>query len=296
MLKNCLYAVAWTFLCTAAGMGEDRPSVVAPGAKLVKVGDGFKFTEGPASDAHGSVFFSDIPANRTYKWSPGGKVEVFRENTAAANGQAFDRSGNLLACEGGGGRVVSVDPHGKVSVVVDRYQGKRFNQPNDLWIDPKGGFYFTDPIYGNTEKSQDGEHVYYVSPDRKCVIRVIDDMVRPNGVVGTPDGKTLYVTDHGAKKTYVYRIAPDATLTDKRLFAPVGADGMKLDSEGNLYLTEKGVLVYDASGKFRQRIETPLEPANLCFTGADRKTLFITARTEIYTLQMAVAGSADEHR
>lgn len=183
-----LLATVGTAIC---GSAQERSSVVALGAELVKAGDGFQFTEGPAADRQGNVFFSDVRASRTYKWSPDGKITVWREDTGNANGQAFDQTGNLLACEGGHGRVVSVDPQGRVSVVADTYQRKRFNQPNDLWIDPQGGVYFSDPVYGRAEKFQSGEHVYYVNPDRRRVVSVIDDMVRPNGLVGTANGKTL---------------------------------------------------------------------------------------------------------
>jgi gluconolactonase len=285
---QCTLAVLVLFVASAAA--EDRAGVVAPGAKLTKIEGTYQFTEGPAADPQGNVYFSDVRASRTYKWSLDGKVTLWREDTGNANGMAFDKTGNLLACEGGRGRVVSVDPQGKVSVVADTYDGKRFNQPNDLWIDPQSGVYFTDPLYGRGEKTQDGEHVYYVSPDRKRVIRVIDDMVRPNGLVGTPDGKLLYVSDHGAKRIYLYDVGPDGTLLSKRLFAPVGADGMKLDNEGNVYMAEKGIVVYDSAGKHRETIEIPEEPTNLSFAGPDGHILFITARSTAYTLQMRVGG------
>jgi gluconolactonase len=277
--------------CASVCSAEDRPSVVAPGAKLTKLEGSFEFTEGPTADAQGNVCFSDVRASRTYQWSPDGKVTLFRKETGNANGLAFDGKGNLLACEGDRGRVTSIDPQGKATVVADQYRGQRFNQPNDLWIDPQGGVYFSDPIYGRGQKTQDGENVYYVSPDRQRVVRVIDDMVRPNGLVGTPDGKMLYVSDHGAKRIYLYDIKPDGTLSHKRPFAPVGADGMKLDSEGNVYMAENGVLVYDSAGKHRETIEIPEQPTNLCFAGPNRRTLFITARPAIYTLQMRVAGA-----
>ena len=279
-------------LCTSSAVfGQSGLSVVASGAKLTSVGNGYQFTEGLTADAQGNVYFSDVRASRTYKWSSNGKITLFRENTGNANGLAIDQAGNLLACEGGRGRVVSLDPQGRVAMVADQYQGKPFNQPNDLWIDLKGGVYFSDPIYGRARKAQDGEHVYYATPDRKRVLRVIDDMVRPNGLAGTLDGKTLYVTDEGAKRTYVYIIESDGSLSHKRLFAPIGADGMKLDREGNVYMAENGILVYDSAGKYRERIEIPEQPTNLCFAGPDHRTLFITARPAIYTLQVRVAGA-----
>lgn len=266
-------------------------SVVARDAEVKKLVGGFKFIEGPAADAQGNIFFSDIPNNRIHKWSLDGKLSTFRENSGGANGLYFDKNGNLLACEGGGRRLVSIDPNGNVTVLADKYQEKPFNSLNDLWPDPKGGIYFTDPRYGNRDDmQQDGEHVYYLTPDRKKVIRVIDDMVRPNGVIGTPDGKLLYVADHGGRKTFVYTINKDGTLSDKKLFTPKGSDGMTIDNEGNIYLTTNAVEVYSKTGRKIETITVPEIPANVCFGGKDKKTLFITARTSLYSLQMKVKG------
>jgi len=275
---------------TAPGSKPAQLGVVAPSAKLVELGKDFKFTEGPAADADGNVYFSDVHASRTYKWSPDDGAKLFREETGSANGLAMDSASNLVACESANGRITSINAKGEVTVIADKYNGKRFNQPNDLWVDPKGGIYFSDPIYGRAENTQGGEHVYYVSPDRKKVTRVIDDMVRPNGLAGTPDGKTLYVADHGAGKTWRYTIKPDGALADKTLFAASGSDGMKLDREGNVYLTTDAVVVYDPAGKEIAKIEVPQQPTNLCFVGKDRKTLFITARTGIYSIQLNVSG------
>jgi len=289
-VRLILFSLIAACLATPVLSAQDRPSVVASGAKLVRIDNRFQFTEGPASDARGNVYFSDVRASLTYRWSPDGKIEVWRKDTGNANGLAYDAAGNLLVCEGGRNRVVSIDSFGQVTVVADQYRGKPFNQPNDLWIDPQGGVYFSDPIYGRGRKNQDGEHVYYVSPDRKQVVRVIDDLVRPNGLIGTPDGRRLYVSDHGAKRIYLYEIEADGTLSHKRLFAPVGADGMKLDAEGNVYLAEKGIVVFDSAGQRRETIAVPDEPTNLCFAGPDGRTLFITARSAVYTLKMRVAG------
>ena len=266
-------------------------SVIAPGAQVIEKADGFKFTEGPAADAQGNVFFSDIPNNRILKFSTSGKLTTYRENSGGANGLYFDTSGNLLVCEGNNRRVVSLDPQQKVTVLADKYDNKKLNKPNDLWIDPQGGVYFSDPIYGQVDQEQDGQHVYYITPDRKKIIRVIDDYVRPNGLIGTPDGKTLYVTDRGDTKTYSYTINPDGTLSDKKLFAPVGSDGMTLDNEGNLYLTTRSVQVYNSTGTKIDTIELPEIPANVCFGDPDYKTLYITAQTSLYSLRMRVKGA-----
>lgn len=267
----------------------ERLSVVAPDAKVEKLADGFKFTEGPAADANGDIFFTDIPNNRIHKWSLAGELSTFRENSGGANGLFFDKAGNLIACEGNNRRLVSIDKKSRASVLADKYNNKPFNKPNDLWIDPKGGVYFSDPAYG-TEVVQDGEHVYYLAADRKKVIRVIDDMVRPNGVIGTADGKLLYVADAGAKKTYVYTINDDGTLSNKRLFVPEWSDGMTIDEEGNVYLTTSVVAVYDTGGEKIETIEIPERPSNVCFGGKDKRTLFITARKSLYSVRMRVKG------
>ena len=268
-------------------------SLVAPGAKAGKLAGDFKFTEGPAGDAVGDVYFSDIPNNRILKWSLDGKLSTFLENSGGANGLYFDKNGNLLACQGDARRLVSISPQGEITALADQYNGKKFNSPNDLWIDPKGGVYFTDPRYGNREgMEQDGEHVYYLTPNRKAVIRVISDMVRPNGLIGTPNGRTLYVTDNGAGKTYSYRVNKDSTLTDKQLFAPEGADGMTIDNKGNVYLTTNAVAVYDQKGTKIEEISVPEHPANVTFAGQDNDTLFITARTSLYAVGMQVKGAA----
>jgi len=280
----------WMVLgCVSA---QEGASVVAPGATLKMVADGFQFTEGPAAAPDGSVFFTDVRASRIHKWTVGGGgISTFRENTGGANGLYFDNKGNLLACESENGRIVSIGPAGTVTVVADKYDGKRFNRPNDLWIDPKGGVYFSDPNYGRGERVQDGEHVYYISPDHKRVTRVIDDLERPNGLIGLPDGKTLYVADAGAGKTYRYTVNDDGSLASKTLFVESGSDGMTLDTEGNVYLTESVVAVYNSAGKRISEIQVPERPTNVTFCGSDGKTLFITARGSVHSIRMRVAGA-----
>jgi gluconolactonase len=259
---------------------------------LVSIPGSYQFTEGPATDANGNVYFSDISAGKIYRWSIDGSVSVFLEGLNKPNGLMFDKSGSLVACEGGAGRLISIDPQGKIAVLADKYNGTRFNEPNDLWIDPQGGIYFTDPAF-QSPVVQDGEHVYYLSPDRSQLTRVISDLTRPNGLVGTADGKTLYVADHGAGQTFAYTINADGTLTDKRLFTATGSDGMDLDKNGNLYLTNANqVKVFDASGKLIRSIPTAETPTNVAFAGADGSILFITARTQVYTAQMSASSAA----
>ncbi|HBO43895.1 MAG TPA: gluconolactonase [Planctomycetaceae bacterium] len=271
--------------------GTESQRLRAPGGAVEKLAGGFLFTEGPACDGKGNVYFTDIPNQRIHVWTKEGKLTTFREKSGGANGLYFDREGNLLACEGASRRVTSISADNQVTVLTDRYEGKKLNSPNDLWIDSKGGVYFTDPRYGKEDDLQQGGfHVYYLPPDRKKLVRVIDNLVKPNGVIGTADGKRLFVADAGADKTYVYRIQPDGSLTDRKLFARIGSDGMTLDEKGNLYLTRDAVRVYDPDGTEVAVIEVPETPSNVCFGSADRKTLFITARTSLYSIRMTVQG------
>jgi gluconolactonase len=286
----------WCILMAAGCVGcanERNLPVVEPGAVVVKLAGGFVFTEGPAADATGNVYFTDIPNNRIHQWSVDGVLSTVRENSGGANGLFFDRKGALIACEGGNRRLVSLDPQGRVTVLADQIEGKNLNSPNDLWIDPKGGIYFSDPRYGNREGMELKESVYYLSPDRTKLTRVIDDLVKPNGLIGTKDGRTLYAADRSNKpedKNYAFDIRPDGMVANKRFFCPEGADGMTIDCEGNVYVTRDGVSVYNPAGKKIATIDVPEKPSNVCFGGKDRRTLFITARTSLYSIRMRVKG------
>jgi gluconolactonase len=288
-------AKAIALLAALLTCGSD-PSVIAPGAKLEKLADGFKFTEGPAADAQGNVFFTDQPNNRILKWSVDGKLSTFLEPCGRANGLCFDRNDNLWACADEKNELWRITPDGKHTVVVKDYQGKLLNGPNDVWIRPDGGLYFTDPYYKRSywkrgPMEQDTQGVYYLAPDRSKLVRVADDLKQPNGIIGSADGKTLYVADIGAGRTYAYAIEEEGTLKDKRLFCKLSSDGMTLDNEGNVYLTGLGVIVFDKNGK---QIETILVPApwtaNVCFGGRDRQTLFITASGALYGVRLRVRG------
>ena len=291
MKKFAFPILGFTMLsCTVVIAQPPEAGIVVPGASPEKVADGFTFTEGVASDAGGQVYFSDIPASRIHFYDNAGHGKIFLENSNRANGLHVDQHGNIIACEGAeGGRLVQISSQGMVTVVADGYDGKSFNSPNDLWESPNGGYYMTDPRYGSRDNlPQDGEHVYYIRGDREKVVRVIDDMVRPNGVTGTEDGSILYVADQGADKTYRYSILQDGTLTGKQLFADEGSDGMTLDSQGNVYLTNSAVKVYNPAGRLIETIEVPESPTNVSFGGKDGKTLYITARTSVYKLGMSV--------
>jgi gluconolactonase len=279
-------------LCGCVVNSLRAEDLIAPGGQVAKLADGFIFTEGPARDAEGNVYFSDVRSNRIHIWTTGGKLKTFRENSGAANGLYFDKQGNLLVCEGGNRRVTRISPDGeKFEVLADSFDGKKLNSPNDLWPDPQGGIYFTDPRYGSEEGlEQDGFHVYYIPPGGGEIRRVIDNLKKPNGVKGTADGKLLYVADPGDKKTYLYDIQKDGSLANRRLIAEQGSDGMTLDERGNLYLTGAGVSIYNAKGEKFLEIGVPERPANVTFGGKDNKTLFITARTGLYAVPMKVEG------
>jgi len=288
------------FLCTGIVANSTMAqSLVAPGAQVTKLAGGFGFTEGPTAKSNGDVYFIDDPKCKIHVWSVSEKkVSVFVEESAHANGMYFDKNDVLYACEGGTGSVVSYTPDGKRSVVANKFGARSFNKPNDLWIDPKGGIYFTDPAYGdNFHNVQGGEHVYYILPDRSKVLRVIEvggkgtNFVKPNGVIGTPDGKFLYVADIDGKMIYRFNIQPDGTLTDQHPFAPVQTDGMTIDEKGNIYMAGNGITVYSPEGKEIEKISVPEGwTANLCFGGADFKTLFITASSGFYSVEMNVKG------
>jgi sialate O-acetylesterase len=268
----------------------------APGAKLEKLSGEFKFTEGPASDAKGNVYFTDQPNDRIMKWDTDGKLSTFMQPCGRSNGLCFDSKGNLLACADEKNELWSIDPEGKATVVVKDYKGKLLNGPNDVWVRPDGGLYFTDPYYKRDywkrgPKEIDVEGVYYLAPDHKTLTRVVDDLEQPNGIIGTPDGKVLYVADIKGNKTYAYDIQADGALKNKRLFCSLGSDGMTIDNEGNVYLTGRGVTVFNRDGLQVGHIDVN-EPwtANVCFGGKDRQTLFITASKGLYALRMRVKG------
>lgn len=273
-----------------------QTSIIAPGATVELLASGFEFTEGPASDMNGNVYFTDQPTDRILVWSIDGKLSTFMQGSGRSNGLSFDRAGNLWACADEKNELWRISPGGKPAVIVKEYNGKLLNGPNDVWIRPDGGLYFTDPFfrreYWSREKSeQDAMGVYYLGPDRKKLIRVADDLMLPNGIIGTPDGKTLYVADIGGQKTYRYAVQPDGTLSDKKLFCRMGSDGMTIDNEGNIYLTGRGVTVFDPAGNQIEQI--PVDSgwtANVCFGGKNRRMLFITAMQNLFGLKMRVNG------
>lgn len=286
------------FMATAA----DKPaSPVADGAKPVKVSDAFKFTEGPAPDADGNVYFTDQPNDRIHVWAAAdGKISTFLEPCGRSNGLCFDKDGVLWACADEKNELWKIDVKTKKHTVVAKgFADKPLNGPNDVWVRPDGGVYFTDPFYKrdywakDRKEEQDKKAVYFVGKGGQPV-RVDDDFGAPNGIIGTPDGKTLYVADINKRKTYRYDVQEDGKLTNRTLFCEMGSDGMTLDEAGNVYLTgREGVTVIDKTGAKVTTIAIP-EPwtANVCFGGKDLKTLFVTASKSVYTVPMTVKGAA----
>ena len=275
----------------------DSKNIVATDKKLELLADGYIFTEGPISDKNGNVFFTDQPNNKIIRWdAESGKTSVFTDDSGRSNGLYFDKKGNLIACADMDNQLWQFDKKGKHKVI---YEDKinAHNGPNDLWIDAKNGIYFTDPLYVRNYWQRDsiskrtGKHVYYLSPDRKKITVVDDKLVQPNGIIGTPDGKKLYVADINDSKTYVYDIQPDATLANRRLFCEMGSDGMTIDNQGNVYLTGNGVSVFNKDGFPIAHIPVPEKwTANVCFGGKNNDLLFITAMDAVYGLKMNVKG------
>ena len=283
-------------LSSSSKYQNNKAEIIAENAKPILVSNQFKFTEGPAVDKKGNVFFTDQPNDKIWKYSTDGQLTVFLDKTGRSNGMYFDKKGNLLTAADEKNELWSISPDKKITVLLDNYQGKLFNGPNDLWIDPKGGIYFTDPYYQRPywerKKSElNGQYVYYLAKGKTVPVIVDSNLVKPNGIVGSADGKNLFVADIGDKKTYKYEISKNGELINRALFVEMGSDGMTLDHKGNLYLTGRGVTVFNSIGKQIEHIEIPGWTANVCFSGKKRDVLFITSNTAVYTLQMIVKGN-----
>jgi gluconolactonase len=278
------------------GQGIDSLKVVQPGAILQLVSKQFKFTEGPTVDKKGNIYFTDQPNDKIWKYDTKGNLTVFMDKTGRSNGLHFDNKGNLLACADEKNELWAIDAKKQHQVLLASFQGQKFNGPNDMWVDLQGGIYFTDPYYQRDwwerkKPDLDGQKVYYLPPGKTEALIVESDLKQPNGIVGTPDGKFLYVADISDNKTYKYAVGENGALLHRQLFVAQGSDGMTLDEQGNLYLTGKGVTIYDPQGQKIGNISVPANwTANVCFGGKKRQTLFITASEGVYTLQMRVKG------
>lgn len=316
-----LCSLAFFSSCSDDDEPKETGGLIATDAQIENQGSGYLFTEGPAVDKDGNVFFTDQPNDVIHKWNATtGAITTFLEGTGRSNGMAFDKDGNLIACADMHGELWKIAPDGSHTVLVDNYEGKLLNGPNDVWINPvNGGMYITDPIFprdyweDDDPRKQDwppthseqaatgkGGHVYYLAPGATTLVRVTtqtewDANSWPNGVVGTPDGKKLYVNKWAGDNmggTFVFDVNADGTLSNMRKFVDMGGDGMSMDERGNIYISNGfGVVVFDPNGTELVRIFTGGGATNNVFAGKDEKTLFITGpKEEVNTLKMNVSG------
>lgn len=294
----------------------DPTGLAAKCAEVQLVDTGYRFTEGPAVDPLGNVFFTDQPNNRIHFWDwQTGEISTFLEDSGRANGMIFDRNGQILTASDMHGEIWSIDPEtGSHTVIVDNFEGKLLNGPNDIWEAPDGGLYITDAlVYRNWWDEDDprqagsqvgGGYVYHLSPDRTTLTRVAgmeqdqsdiagNQRIQPNGIVGSPDGTILYVGYIFPREIWAYDVNQDGTLSNPRKFADSHSDGMTIDAQGNVYVTtrEEGVTAFSPSGE--RIFNAPsgrFWTGNVAFAGPNRKTLFITAADAILTLDMHVRG------
>ncbi len=292
-------------LAPAAGLdvrdAAEFNQIVAPDAKLTKLAGDMKFTEGPvwlAQDG-GCLVFSDIPANELKRWTAKSGLTTFRQPSQNANGNTVDRSGRLVTCEHSGRRVRVQEPDGVVRTLVERFDGKRFNSPNDVVVKSDGTVWFTDPPYGlpkGATKEQDGNYVYRFDPKANVTSIAAQGFDMPNGLCFSPDEKKLYVADSGKPRHIrVFNVQGDGNLTDGAVFCQIdkgGPDGIRCDAQGRIFSSAgDGVQVFGPDGKLIGKILVPESPANLCFGGSDGQTLFITARSSLYSIPLLVQGA-----
>ncbi len=271
--------------------------------RVEKVAEGCKFTEGPAIDAAGNLFFSDNPNDRIMRLSADGKLTVFRSPCGRANGLLFDGRGRLMMCQssgpGGGRRVTRLEKDGSETLLAETYKANRFISPNDLCIDLRGRVYFTDPYYGPpAEKSQPTSGVYRIDAPGKVVL-VVSNLKKPNGIVITPDNRLVYISDRGTQKLHRYKVAPDGGLVPDGVvycFAPDrGIDGMWLDVKGNIYgaagkAKTTGLFVISPEGKLLLHKPMPEFATTVTFGGDNMRDLYLTAGTSVYKMRTLNPG------
>ncbi|MCA9270526.1 MAG: SMP-30/gluconolactonase/LRE family protein [Planctomycetales bacterium] len=304
MTRTCfagLASVVAVCLASAVGWAEDKGIPhIGPAGEVKELHSGLQFTEGPADDGHGAIYFTDIPADRIYKHTAEGKLETFLEGAGHCNGLMFNAAGDLLACSMDG-RLIQIDTATKkITPLAEQFGQKRFNAPNDLVLDKSGGVYFTDPHFRAPDPlPQRVPAVYYRAADGD-VTRVATIAKAPNGVILSPDEKTLYVIPSLQAEMLAYPVTAPGKLGEERVFCKLaqpadadgsGGDGLTIDTQGNLYITSRiGVQVWSPAGKHLGTIALPQQPANVTFGGPDRKTLFATCRTGFYSVRMHAQG------
>jgi len=305
-MKPIVLSLLVVVFVTNASQADSDLSVVATGAKVTRLADGMKFTEGPVwLPAENMLVFSDIPNSKLMQWSEAAGLSVYRESEQA-NGNILDMQGRIISCQHKARNLIRIEADGSTTVLADRYDGKRFNSPNDVAIRSDGTLWFTDPPWGLTGPHEiPGHWVFKRDAKTGTVEAVLKSLAMPNGIVFSPDERRIYIADTGGHKRHpdpefhklpasiqCFEIEKDGMLGKKLFHIDAGSDGMAVDVSGNLYTTHGGkVHIYDADGRELQQIDVPEGPANVCFGGADFKTLFITARTSLYSVRMKVAGA-----
>lgn len=285
---------------------KDQESLVAPGEKAQKLAGGMRFIEGPAwVPAKKTLIFSDIPNSKLMQWREGDGLSVFRQSENS-NGNILDLEGRLISCQHSGRNLVRTEPDGKITVLADKYDGKRFNSPNDVAVRSDGTLWFTDPPWGLIGPREiPGNWVFKLDPADGSVEPVIKDLSMPNGIAFSPDESRLYVADTGGNERFsvadlkklppaihCYEMSKNGKLGKQLFQFGQGSDGMRVDVKGNLYTTTSGkVHIYDPDGQKLEQIDMPESPANVCFGGDDMKTLFITATTSLYSIRTKNAGA-----
>ena len=307
MLKFVQTAFAlWLMLLSIPVTAQDNQSLVAPGEKVRKLAGGMKFTEGPAwVPSKQTLIFSDIPNSKLMQWREGDGLTIFRQSESS-NGNILDLEGRLITCQHAGRNLVRTESDGKITVLADKWDGKRFNSPNDVAVRSDGTLWFTDPAWGLTgEREIPGNWVYRLGPTTGAIEPVIKDLAMPNGIIFSPDESRLYVADTGGHEKlsapelrklpagiHCYEVSKEGKLGKKLFEIKHGSDGMRVDVKGNLYTTNGGkVHIHDADGKDLEKIDVPEGPANICFGGDDMQTLFITASSSLYSIRMKNAGA-----
>lgn len=279
--------------------------LIEPGATVQKLAGDMKFTEGPVwIPAKKTLVFSDIPNSKWMQWNAETGLSVFRESEQA-NGNILDLEGRIIACQHAARNVIRLEQDGSITVLADQYDGKRFNSPNDIAVKSDGTLWFTDPPWGLMgEHEIPGHWVFKLDPATGVVEPIIKDLAMPNGINFSPDEKQLYVADTGGHRRHpdpayhnkpagihCYELTPGGKLGKKLFEIGHGADGMAVDVQGNLYATDRKVHIYNSEGQKLGEIEVPEAPANVCFGGEDMRTLFITARSSLYSIRLKHPGA-----
>lgn len=304
-MKN-LILLTTAFLLAFGGARAGEPkSLVEAGAKVTKLAGGMKFTEGPVwLPARKLLVFSDIPNSKLMQWKEGDGLAVFRKSEQA-NGNILDLNGRLITCQHAARNLVRTEEDGSIKVLADKFDGKRFNSPNDVAVRSDGTLWFTDPPWGLAGAGEiPGHWVFKLDPKTGKIDAVVKDLAMPNGIIFSPNESRIYIADTGGHMKHpdptfhklpagihCYEVSKAGALGKKLFTIKQGSDGLKVDVNGNLYTTDAGVHIFDADGKLLEKIAVPEGPANICFGGDDYKTLFITARTSLYSVRMVNAGA-----